>query len=520
MAATLDARIRLDSSQFSGGLNRAMRETNAAVGRMSAQFGSLKNVLAGGLVGNFAVNMVGDIMDAAMQAEKLQAALSATTGSKSMGESQFKQIKQLAGDIGLGIQEAAKAMIQFQSAGMSSAQSMQTIKAGYNAILASGGGANEFSRFAVAIQQLRASPKPLQEELNQLREALPTTAKLMREAFGAQRAEDLQNLNISGRAFVDGFLASMERLPQVGDTMEKQIGRFKQLITDFKAELGKAAMPAAELGMGLISGLLQGTQVITDSATEALARALGYDVEGMRRRELAQQEENAAREEQKTKMSQIAAQKEKDAAQAEKDAASKDKSIAQGRTLAKVFGKFNDILKDTAKSARELAFSLEFEESMRAFEYQQRVNALVKELAEVEKEKRAERYNDFYGPTQWDDWVHPDEMKERERSDWQDRVRREGMNKSERRAQRDADREERNNIRKAADRKTREQMQEIKWNEQWNSFENAKNGKWLDQEATKRKLKDANRKEALQTIKGAWQTLTDIKDILNKLATA
>lgn len=515
MAATLDARIRLDSSQFSGGLNRALRETNVAVGRMSAQFGTLRNVMAGGLAGGFAINMAGDIMNAAMQAEKLQAALSATTGSRSMGESQFKVIKQLAGDIGLGIENAAKAMIQFQSAGMSSAQSMQTIKAGYNAILSSGGGANEFSRFAVAIQQLRSSPKPLQEEINQLREALPTTAKLMKEAFGAQRAEDLQKLGISGREFVDGFLVAMERLPQVGDTMEKQIGRFKQQLTDFKAELGKAMMPAAKLGMGLVSGLLQGTKVIADSAAEGLASALGYDVEGMKRRELAQEEENAAREEQKKKMAEIAAQ-------AEKDAASKAKSIEQGKTLAKVFGKFNDIIKDTAENARELAAALDFKDRMRAFVEQEKNKAMeesldrtreeaIKYKRELEAEKQAAEYNEFYGPRQ---------ISEEERSDWQDRVRREGMNKSERRAQRDADREEKENIRKAADRKTREQMQEIKKNEREKSFENAKQGKWLNEESTRRKLKEANRKSAEEAVKGAAQTLTDIKEILKTLATA
>lgn len=80
MAATLDARIRLDSSQFSGGLNRAMRETNVAVGKMSAQFGTLRNVMAGGVVGSVLSNMVTGLFDASMQTEKLQAAMAATAG--------------------------------------------------------------------------------------------------------------------------------------------------------------------------------------------------------------------------------------------------------------------------------------------------------------------------------------------------------------------------------------------------------------------------------------------------------
>lgn len=525
MAATLDARIRLDSSQFSGGLNRAMRETNAAVGRMSAQFGSLRNVLAGGMVGAFATQLVGDLMGAAMQAENLRTALSATTGSKSMGERQFQQIKQLAGEIGLEIDKAAKAMIQLQSAGLSAGDSMRLIKAGFNAVLSSGGGNDEFKRVAYGMQQVLSAGRFLQEDINIIREALPSAGKLMKETFGANRAEDLQKLNISTREFVEGLTAAMEKLPQLGDTMQKQFGRFQQQLTDFKAELGKAIMPAASLGMGLVSGVLQGTQVIADSAAEALAGALGYDVEGMNRRELAQEEQAAALEEQKKKMSEIAAQKEKDKAQAEKDAASKDKSIEQGKTLAKVFGKFNDIIKDTAKSARELAAALDFEDRMRAFTDQETTNAfeasLDKTRAELDQsimdkrardaEKRGEAFNDFVGPQQ---------MTDDEREDWRQRVQRAGMNKSERRAARDADRQEKEDIRKAADRKTREQMQEIKKNEREKSFENAKQGKWLNEEATRRKLKDANRKSAEEAVKGAAQTLTDIKDILNKLATA
>ena len=145
MAATLDARIRLDSSQFSGGLNRAMRETNVAVGKMSAQFGTLRNVLAGGALGSFAVGWAGDIMAAGMQAEKLQAAMAATAGDAGIGRKNLESVRALAGNIGLEVQAAAKSMIQFQSAGMSSAEALKTISAGYNAILSTGGGANAFS---------------------------------------------------------------------------------------------------------------------------------------------------------------------------------------------------------------------------------------------------------------------------------------------------------------------------------------------------------------------------------------
>lgn len=520
MAATLDARIRLDSSQFSGGLNRAMRETNAAVGRMSAQFGSLKNVLAGGLVGSFAATFLGDMFAATMQAEKLQMALSATAGGALLGAKQLEQIRNLSAEIGLDVEAAAKSMIQLQSAGLSAADSMRLIKASFNAVATSGGGSEQFKSVAYGMQQVLSAGQFLQEDINIIRESLPTAAKLMQEAFGANRAEDLKKLNISTREFVERLTLAMEKLPQMGDTMEKQLGRIEAKWKALLADIGKKNTGVLSLGGDAIGKLLDLTMAARQVQFDFFEKLGGGDPEKRRQLEsfatkfqelLKEIDARKAKElEDNAKMLEVAA----------KDAASKDKSIEKGRTLAKVFGKFNDILKDTAKSARELAFSLEFEESMRAYEYQQRVNALVKELAEVEKEKRAEQYNDFVGPTQGDGWVHPDEMKERERGDWQERVRKAGMNKSERKAERDSEREERRNIIKAADRKTREQMQEIKKNEREKSFENAKQGKWLNEEATRRKLKDANRKSAEEAVKGAAQTLTDIKDILNKLATA
>lgn len=515
MAATLDARIRLDSSQFSGGLNRAMRETNVAVGKMSAQFGTLRNVLAGGAVGAFAASWAGGLLEASIQAEKLEAALSVTTGSKSIGETQLKQVKQLAGDIGLGVNEAAKAMIQFQSAGMSSAQSMKAIQAGFNAIMSTGGGANEFSRFAIAIQQLRSSPKPLQEEINQLREALPTTAKLMKEAFGATRAEDIQKLNISGEEFVNTLLAAIEKLPQVGDTMAKQIGRFNQQLDDFKAQLGTAARPGLEFGMGLVSGTLQGIKSIADSAAASFAQLAGYDVEAMNRAEQRQAEENAARGETKQSLDEAAKS-------AEKDAASKNRSIEQGKTLSTIFGKFNDILREGAKAAREFAAELDFEDRMNVFKDQERNSAWEDSLDETrrktaeairaKREAQGDAFNDFVGPQQ---------MTDDEREDWRNRIAREGMTRSDRKAERAAKREQEENTRKAADRKTREQMREIEKEKRANAFDDLKKNKgFFDEEGTKRRLKDKNREDAKHAVQSAAQTLTDIKAILQTLATA
>jgi tape measure domain-containing protein len=516
MAATLDAKIRLDSSQFSGGLNRAMRETNAAVGKMSAQFGTLKNVMAGGLVGSFFTNIIGGLFDASMQTEKLEAALAATAGSMGLGKRQLQEVRTLAGDIGLNINSAAKSMIQFQSAGMSSAEALKAIGSGYNAILSTGGGAAEFERFAVAIQQLRTSPKPLQEEVNQLRDALPTTAKLMQETFGVSRAEDLQRLNISGRQFVETLLDAMGKLPQVGDTLEKQIGRSQAKVESFKAKLGDTLRPMKEIGMDAASALMDAMDGVAKRYADFTLRWQNADPDAIRAETEARVNTEERVERQKRAI--------RDYNQAEKQAAtSKAKSIEQGQTLAKVYDGFNRILAETARLSREASAELNFEDRMRAFTDQERENDWQKGLDETRQKTadaiRAKREAaadantlPFYGPQQ---------MTDDEREDWRRRVDREGMTRSDRKAERAAKREQEENTRKAADRKTREQMREIEKEKRNSAFDDLKKNKgFFDEEGTKRKLREKNREDAKHAVQSAAQTLTDIKAILQTLATA
>jgi hypothetical protein len=206
-----------------------------------------------------------------------------------------------------------------------------------------------------------------------------------------------------------------------------------------------------------------------------------------------------------------------------RDVASKNRSIEQGKTLSTIFAKFNDILREGAKAAREFAAELNFEDRMRAFTDQERENDWQKGLDETRQKTadaiRAKREAaadantlPFYGPQQ---------MTDDEREDWRRRVDREGMTRSDRKAERAAKREQEENTRKAADRKTREQMQEIREERRKNAFDDLKKNKaFTNDEATRRQLRDKNREDAKHAVKSAAQTLTDIKAILQTLATA
>jgi tape measure domain-containing protein len=256
MAATLDASLRLDSSQFTTGLDGAMKNTNAAVSKMSASFAMLKNIAIGGAIGSAFVAVAKDIATTYIEAEKLQNALKATAGSDILGMQQYEQLKTLSSEIGLNIGVAAKATLQLQAAGMSAANAFKTIRTLQNAIASGGGGSEELGRFIYGLQQLYASPKPLAEELGQLKEALPVTAKLLTQAFGSARAEDLQKLNLSGKQVAETLLKMAEAMPKMERGLGGQIDAIKAKFDSLKEMAGEESSGVTKGFAGGLSSFL------------------------------------------------------------------------------------------------------------------------------------------------------------------------------------------------------------------------------------------------------------------------
>jgi tape measure domain-containing protein len=256
MAATLDASLRLDSSQFTTGLDGAMKNTNAAVSKMSAAFSMLKNIAIGGAIGSAFIGIAKDIAGTYIEAEKLQNALKATAGNDFLGMQQYEELKKLSSEIGLNMGIAAKATLQLQAAGMSAANAFKTIRTLQNAIGSGGGGSEELGRFIYGLQQLYASPKPLAEELGQLKEALPVTAKLLTQAFGSARAEDLQKLNLSGKQVAETLLKMAEAMPKMERGLGGQIDAIKAKFDSLKEMVGEENSGFTKMVAGGLSASL------------------------------------------------------------------------------------------------------------------------------------------------------------------------------------------------------------------------------------------------------------------------
>ena len=285
MAATLDASLRLDSSQFTSGLDGAMKKTNASVSKMSAAFSTFKNIAVGGAIGSTFMEAARSVTNTYIEAEKLQNALKATSGSDILGMQQYQELKKLSSEIGLNMSVAAKATLQLQAAGMSAADAFKTIRTLQNAIASGGGGSEEMSRFIYGLQQLYASPKPLAEELSQLKEALPITSKLLREAFGSARAEDLQKLNLSGKQVAETLLKMAEAMPKMTrglggelDALNAKFNNLKETIGESSAQILKPAATGTSFLLDILNLYLQINKAGKE-ANELRAKGVDFGVE-------------------------------------------------------------------------------------------------------------------------------------------------------------------------------------------------------------------------------------------------
>lgn len=207
----------------------------------------------------------------------------------------------------------------------------------------------------------------------------------------------------------------------------------------------------------------------------------------------------------------------------ERSAASKQQSVDAGMKLRQVYENLANTINRLGREYERTNLAEEaFEDGMRRAADQERndaweaaADATRKQLAEAIAEKRAragEAFNEFVGPMQ---------MSDDEREAWRRKVEEQGMSRSDRRTMRAQEREERRNTRKAADEQTREELKKAKEEARNNAFDDLKKNRgFFNEEQTKAKLRDQNRKAAKEAVEGAAKTLIDIRDILKTLATA
>jgi len=199
--------------------------------------------------------------------EKLQNGLVAIMGSSEGAAVELEKLRKVAENPGLALPQVVKASASLQSTGLSADAARETIVQFGNAVARAGGGANVFDRVTFALSQVSSASKITQEDLNQLKEALPEFGNVIKNEFGETTAEGLRSLNISNQEFIQRTVEALSKLERAKGGLGNAFDNLKDNVTASLAELGKVI----------------NTSLNVEAIFSALSDKINYLVEGFKK---------------------------------------------------------------------------------------------------------------------------------------------------------------------------------------------------------------------------------------------
>lgn len=510
MQATLSAHLRLNSAQFSGGLNRAVRESSVAVGKISAQFASLKNIFTGGALGIGAGFLIGDMLGKAAEYEKYTRMLSLVSGGLNGAKLELAELRKEALKPGLDLESAVTATVRLRTLGYTTQQTREYMNALANKVAAFGGGGEEMKGVIIALSQIASKGKVSAEEINQIAERMPGIREDMKAAFGTANTEEIQKMGISARDFIDTILNRWKDAPAVVSGLSEEMKNFRNTMDSLKAYGGQIFAPMVAEVNNLVRGLTAVHQIVTMTLDEAAGGGLLRQMEAERfagemERKLADQSAIKKQEGEKV-FGSTAEEMEKRAAaikeyQARRDAAAnaaKQMATSDEAELEIVRAQLEEItdIEETTKAITD-AYATQQDIQKETLERQQRYNGLKREekaLVDAINRKEADRINDAV-----DERMKTPRQRKQEMRD---------KNERKRAAKREFRKEENAALKKEED------------DARNNRLDNIKKGNFFDKDEARKRI----RKEQAERWKNALQdsatSLKNIEKILGALATA
>lgn len=232
---TLVTRYVLDNQKYQRGALQVMQATGrmgASILRVTGLAGLLSGAIgAVGLVafGREAVQTSADL-------DSLKRGLTAIVGSAEEAERQFKILKDLAKQPGLGLLEAIQGGTMLQAAGIPFEDTVAALKGFGNALALVGKGKFDLGRVTLALSQMAASGKVLGQDLRQLQQAIPQILQVMLKEFGTAIPEEIEAAGISSFEFIRRVSRAMGELPSASDSIKN---KFENLGDAWKVIMGQ-----------------------------------------------------------------------------------------------------------------------------------------------------------------------------------------------------------------------------------------------------------------------------------------
>lgn len=230
IGAKLSTGLKDAESKLQSFLNKAKE-----IGEVGDKISSIGQKMTVGLtlpivaLGTGAIKAYGDI-------QALQKGLEAVTGSADLANAEFNKLKEVAKLPGLGMAEAVKGSINLQAIGLSADKSRNILQQFGNAVATVGKGTAEFERAVYGVQQLANTDFPLGEDLNIIKDAVPQVSRLLTEAFGSNRSDELAKMDKSSKEVLDVILEGLGKLPRVTGGIN---GAFENMADSVKTTLGR-----------------------------------------------------------------------------------------------------------------------------------------------------------------------------------------------------------------------------------------------------------------------------------------
>ena len=233
--AAVNVKFGADITGFSTAMQNAAREMKRAGDQLTSVGSTLTRNLTAPIVALGAASLY-----AYGQIDQLKRGLITFMGSASAAEAEFTKLREVAKLPGIGLEEAVRGSNNLQAIGLSADEARTAMMAFGNAIATVGGGRENFDLAIRGFGQLTNASKPLQQDLYQIANQLPQVNKLMKEAFGTNRAEELAAMGISGRQLADFLVESLGKLPPVTGGIKNAFENMSDSIKIALAGFGEA----------------------------------------------------------------------------------------------------------------------------------------------------------------------------------------------------------------------------------------------------------------------------------------
>ena len=223
------------------GLRSQIKAAERVMAQSAKTLGSLSASLTQAITLPFAAISVGAIKAAAdlnRLTDGLQTTMLDAGRSVFSVQTEIEALRKAALAPGLDFEQAVKGSLRLQGVGLSAERAREILIQFGNAVAVAGGTADNLNSVTVQLAQIIGKGKILTQDLNIIKENMPSVAQAMIKAFGTADAEGIQKLGLSADVFVERLTKQLATLPRATGGLANAITNVFSAIKQSAADLG------------------------------------------------------------------------------------------------------------------------------------------------------------------------------------------------------------------------------------------------------------------------------------------